>query len=79
MVGVNYCGFLKIIKWEDVQVSEIQKSYLQIVNTVILFHRPNFQRHIVRARGQQLALRIPFYGVHFILEKQHRKLAHHLQ
>lgn len=45
---------------------------LEIVNAVVLFHWPNFQCHIIGARGQQLSLRIPFDGIHFVRMSQER-------
>ena len=39
----------------------------QIVHARVLLHGPNFQCHVVRARGQQTALRVPFDGVHLVL------------
>lgn len=36
----------------------------------VLLHGPNLERHVVRTRGQQVALRIPLDGVDFVLRVQ---------
>lgn len=43
-------------------------THLQIVHARVLLHGPNLERHVVRARGQQLPLRIPLDGVDFVLK-----------
>lgn len=42
---------------------------LQVVDAGVVFHRPYFQGHIVRAGRQQLALGVPLYRVYLVLKE----------
>ena len=39
---------------------------LQVMNTCLSVHGPHFESHVVTAGGQELALRVPFDGIHLI-------------
>ena len=39
---------------------------LEVVHAVVSVHCPHFQCHVIAARCQKFALRVPFDGIHLI-------------
>lgn len=52
--------------WRPLDRVDLFRMCLEIVHAGVMLHGPDFQCHIVRARGQQLTLWIPFDGIHLI-------------
>lgn len=52
--------------WRPLDCVDFLRMRLQIMDTIVLFHWPNLEGHVVRTGGQQLTLRIPFDGIHLV-------------